>query len=63
MADVPHVAVSKSPEETAEKYSPRVIIGALAGPALGLVIWFAPLRAQPAAIHALSIMVFMVVYW
>ena len=62
MAGVPE-AVSKSAEGTAEKYAPRVIIGAIAGPALGLVVWFAPLRAQPAAIHALSIMVFMVVYW
>lgn len=49
--------------EPKEYYSRRMLIGAVLGPLLGIIVWFAPLPADPAARHSLAIVVFMIVYW
>ena len=46
-----------------EVYSPRMLVGAILGPLIGLAIWFAPLSLAPAPQHALAIVAFLVVYW
>ena len=59
MAQAGEVAVVS----TDQQLSPRMIVGAVVGPLLGVALWFAPFRIEAAAHHALAIMVFMVVYW
>lgn len=57
------VAVVSTDQQSASELSPRMIVGAVAGPLLGVALWFSPMRIEAAAHHALAIMAFMVVYW
>ena len=43
--------------------SRKMQIGAILGPVLGLLFWFAPLGIAPVAQHALAVVLFMAVLW
>jgi anion transporter len=46
-----------------ERFSIRMLAGALLGPLVGLAMWFAPLPLEAPAHHALAVVAFMIVYW
>ncbi len=62
MAVQPKLAVAVG-EERQEHFSTRKLIGSILGPLIGLALWFAPLRLEGEARHAIAIVVFMIVYW
>jgi solute carrier family 13 (sodium-dependent dicarboxylate transporter), member 2/3/5 len=43
--------------------TPRMLIGAVLGPIVGLLLWWLPLGLDPPAQRALAIVAFMLVYW
>lgn len=48
---------------TQPDYSARALAGALLGPLLAVLIWFAPLSLDPAAQRTLAVVAFMIVFW
>jgi len=63
-ADVTNVGVAvPSQEEIPEQISPRMMVGSVLGPLVGLALWFAPIQVEPVAHHTLAIVAFMIVYW
>ncbi|PYS02582.1 MAG: hypothetical protein DMG12_13680 [Acidobacteria bacterium] len=62
MADVKIGVAAPPPDEFAE-LSPRMRIGSVLGPLVGLALWFIPMQVEPVAHHTLAIVAFMIVYW
>ena len=44
-------------------HSTKMLVGAVVGPLLAVLIWFAPLALEPLAQRALAVVAFMIVYW
>src|SRR5260370_19196983 len=63
VADVKIAAVAPSHEEASEQVSPRMMVGSVLGPLVGLALWYAPMQVEPLAHHTLAIVAFMIVYW
>jgi len=55
--------LAAAPAKPEEERSLKHLVGFGLGPLLALVLWFAPLSANPLVDHALAITAFMVVYW
>src|SRR6266851_591104 len=49
--------------EAAEQFSPRMMVGSVLGPLVGLALWFIPMQVEAPAHHTLAIVAFMIVYW
>jgi len=63
VADVKIELAAPSREEFSEQLSPRMMVGSVLGPLVGLALWFAPMQVEPMAHHTLAIVAFMIVYW
>src|SRR3989442_2485732 len=62
-ADLNIGVAARLQDEVAERISPRMMVGSVLGPLVGLALWFAPMQVEPMAHHTLAIVAFMIVYW
>jgi len=61
MAAAPINIVEVRDEEA--QHSLKSLVGLIAGPVLGILLWFAPLALEANVKHTLAIVTFMIVYW
>src|SRR5207244_3863186 len=59
-ADVKIGVAAPPQDEFAEQFSPRMRIGSVLGPLVGLALWFIPMQVEPVAHHTLAIVAFMI---
>ena len=55
IADIKIGVVAPPQDEVAEQVSPRMMVGSVLGPLVGLAVWFVPMQVAPVAHHTLRL--------